>query len=55
MHYLKHMCTDHSCIENSDIENKHLIFEKCITDLNQIQLEITYSSRQTNSTQKCFD
>jgi len=56
MLYLKYMHTDHSCIENSDIETKHLIFENnfLTKTKNQIQLEITYSSRQTHSTQKCF-
>jgi len=54
MLYLKHMHTDHSCIENSDVETKHLIFENYFPDQNQIQLEITYSTRQTHSTQKCF-
>jgi len=48
--YLKHMCTDHSCIENPDIEYKHLIFENRFPDQNQIQLEITYSTRHTHST-----
>jgi len=54
MQYLKHMHTDHSCIQNSDVENKHLIFENHFPDQNQIKVEITYSTRQTHSKQKCF-
>jgi len=50
MLYLKHMHTDHSCIENSDVETKHPIFENRFPDQNQIQLEITYSTRHTHST-----
>jgi len=54
MQYLKHMCTDHSCIQNFNVENKHLYFENHFPDQNQIQLEITYSTRQMHSSQKCF-
>jgi len=54
MQYLKHMHTDHSCIQNSDIETKHLSFENHFPDQNQIQLEITNSTRQTHSIEKCF-
>jgi len=54
MLYMKHIHTDHSCIENSDVETKHRIFENRFPDQNQIQLEITYSTRHTHSTQKCF-
>jgi len=49
MQYLKHTCTDHSCIENFNVENKHLYFENRFPDQNQIQLKITYSTRQTHS------
>jgi len=50
MQYLKDIRTDDSSIENSDIETKHLISGNHFLDQNQMQLEITYTTRHTHST-----
>ena len=50
MQFLKQVHIDHSYRQNSDIENKHQSFENRFPDQNQIQLEITYSTRHPQHT-----